>query len=109
MSGYDTKKRLTTVVSGMQKLHRRLLFLLGKLHISPLIYQRCCKRLNQGKKHFIAGFRIFDDETHFNCAGMHPAVDLKWLSRLVLIQTNTVSFLGGKWFLHIVNTVQRTI
>jgi len=37
-------------------------------------------------------------KTHFNCTGMHPAVDLKWLSRLGLIQASTVSFLGGKCF-----------
>jgi len=48
-------------------------------------------------------------KTHFNWAGIHPAVDSRWLSGLVPIQRSTVSFLGGSWFLHHVDPVQRTI
>ena len=46
---------------------------------------------------------------HFKDVGMCSAVDLQWLSRLIPIQGSTVSFLGGLWFLHLVDPVQRTI
>jgi len=62
ISGSDTEKRLTTVASIMQGLHRRLMPLLDNHHTSSLTYRPHCKHLNQGKKPFNARFSILDDE-----------------------------------------------
>jgi len=49
--------------------------------------------------------------TNWRCkhAGMHPAVEVKWLSQLVPIQSSTASFHGGICFVHVVVRVQQTI
>jgi len=62
ISGSDAEKRLTTVASIVQGLHRRLMPLLDNHHTSSLTYRPCCKRLNQGKKPFNARFSILDHE-----------------------------------------------
>jgi hypothetical protein len=46
---------------------------------------------------------------HFNWVGMHPAVHLTWLCKLVPIQRIPTSCLAGLRFLHLVNPVKRTI
>jgi len=48
-------------------------------------------------------------ERHFNCAGIHAAVDVMWRSRLVPIQRSTVLWLSGLCFRHLVDPVQPTI
>jgi hypothetical protein len=62
ISGSDAEKRLTTVASIVQGLHRRLMPLLDNHHTSSSTYRPCCKRLTQGKKPFNARFSIVNDE-----------------------------------------------
>jgi len=60
---------------------------------SPLTLDSACSRMNR----------------HFNSAGMHSTVDLRWLSDLLPTQRSTVSVLGGLCFLHTVDRLQWTI
>jgi len=45
----------------------------------------------------------------FKHTGMSPGVDLKWLSGIIPIQISTVSFLGGRCSLHLVDPAKWTI
>jgi len=69
ISGSDAEKRLTTVVSIVRGLHRRLMPLLDNHHTSSLTYRPCCKCLNQGKKPFNARFSILNDNKTLQLCG----------------------------------------
>jgi len=77
ISGSDAEKRLTTVASIVQGLHRRLIPLLDNHHASSLTYRPWCKRLNQGKKPFNARFNILDDEKTLQPCGNASSSRLK--------------------------------
>jgi len=109
ISGCNAEKRLTTVASNLQGLHQRLMFLLNNHHTGSLAYRACCRSLYQGKKPFNAWFRIMNDKRQFKRAGMHPAVDVKWLSWLVLMLRSTQSFVGGLCYLRLLGLLQQEI
>jgi len=69
ISGSDSEKRLMTVASIVQRLHRRLMPLLDNHHTSSLTYRPCWKRLNLEKKPFNARFSILDHEQTLQLCG----------------------------------------
>jgi len=77
ISGSDAEKRLSTVASIVQVLHRRLMPLLDNHHTSSLTYRPCGKRRNQGKKPFNARFSILDDEKTLQLCGNASRFRLK--------------------------------
>jgi len=84
IGGSDSKKRLTTVASIVQGLHRRLMPLLDNHHTSSLTYWPCYKRWNQGKKPFNSLFGILDNERRLQPCGNESSCRLD-----VAIQTRS--------------------
>jgi len=97
------------VSSVVQGLNRTLMPLLDNHHTSSLTYRPCCNVRTKEGSPLTLDSTSSTIKRHFNHAGMSPAVNLKWLSGLIPIQRSNVSFLGGLWFLHLVEPVQQTI